>query len=86
MSLRASMSLPCACSGDIYATVPSTCPRTVMQVGDRGRIGGRAASHTQLLGQAKIQQLGITAARHKNIGGFEIAMNDASLVRRVESV
>src|SRR5208337_5581403 len=37
MSLRASMPLSCACSGDMYATVPTMVPRSVIEaetVGD----------------------------------------------------
>ena len=75
MSDRASSGLPSACSGDMYAAVPTTVPST--RPSDVG-IG------IQQLGQAEVEQLRRSLRRDHHIGGFQIAMQDAARVRFFE--
>ena len=38
------------------------------------------------LGQPEVKNFGLTSGRNKDIGGLNVAMNDASRVRRVECI
>src|SRR5690349_16926048 len=53
----------------------------------RGRpIHGRFASRERNLGQAKIENLGMTSLRYKNVGRLDIPMDDALRVRRIKRI
>ena len=53
---------------------------------DRGRIGARARRRAGLqgLGQAEIEHLHRAIGPHLDVGGFQVAVNDAALVRGFE--
>ena len=88
MSLRASASLPSTCSGAMYCTVPEIVPCAVpgevvaSRVDPRHR--NRPARRPQLR-QPEVQQLRAGLRQH-DVGGLEIAMDDALAVRLVERV
>ena len=79
---------PLACSGDMYAAVPSSTPACVMagdvSIGECDRIAVRAACRVQRLGQAEVEHLDDAVGRDLHVGRLEIAVDDAALVRRLE--
>src|ERR1035437_6398314 len=56
------------------------------RAGKSWRIGSGNALDMQVLGQPKIQQLGITSAGYKNVRWLKVAMNNGPFVRRFESI
>ena len=75
----------------MYATVPTAVPGLVRSasaaiVGNAEELG----TNTHMLGsefsQAEIEHFGLAAARHKNIGWLDIAMNDAFCMGGIERV
>ena len=90
-SVRASSSSPRACSGDMYATVPSVVPGLVKSSSDA--VGGCDVSNQRgsvvspaYLGQAKIQNLRLAASRHENVCWLDVAMHDPLRVGRVQRI
>ena len=86
-SVRASRSLARACSGDIYATVPTADPGLVRS-GSSVRVAvastsGLARNH---LRQPEVQNLRVPALGHENVGGLDVPVNDALGVRRVKRI
>ena len=88
MSERASAGFPCACSGDMYATVPITAPATLRAVGGIGYTYAGAVIDQR---QPEVEQLdaglhtGLQAGlRHQNIGRFQVAMRDAFVMSGFE--
>ena len=89
MSARLSTALPRACSGLMYAAVPRITPTPVIIagvviVGDCDDARGHRARRFQRLGQAEVQHLHGAVRPHLDVGGLQIAVNDALLVRRFE--
>ena len=82
-----------ACSGDMYATVPMAVPglvrysrltpvvTSVWPAGDR-RIGRARGNFCQ----AEVENLGVSALGDENVGGLDVAMDNAFAVRGVERV
>ena len=66
--------------------VPTICPRTVIGPEKVGVSAVRRPQSLEMLGQPKIQKLGVATAGHKDVRGFEVAMNNGSFVRRFESI
>ena len=91
-SLRASTlpTAPAACSGGMYAGVPSTLPACVNEPSESRRLDrsaspppsprGRPASagrRRQHLGQSPVHDLHLAEAAHHHVGRLEVAVNDA---------
>ena len=74
-----------ACSGDMYAAVPTMTPAARAHVGHRGAASSDGARFVQFR-QAEIGQLGVAALRDQNVLGLDVAVQNAGLVRRGESV
>ena len=87
MSARLSTGLPFACSGAIYAAVPRITPICVI-AGDVnvGEFIASAApaSDVDRLRQPEIQHLDRSVGADLDVRGFQIAVNDALLVRGFE--
>ncbi len=93
-SVRASSASPRACSGDMYATVPTATPGLVRKASRAVAVGGalspiasdaRRPSDDQL-GQTEVQNLGLPARGHEDVGGLEVAMNNALRVSGVQRI
>ena len=88
MSARWSAVLPLACSGLMYAAVPRIMPACGGLDGQRRRVVGVAAGRSgqHRLGEAEIQDLHHAAGGDLDVGGLEIAMDDAPFVRGFDAV
>ena len=95
MSVRLSTGLPRACSGDMYAAVPRMMPCSVIAgeviVGDCDRSCAAEAPDAPAAGsialaRPEIEDLDRAVRTHFHVGGFQIAMDDAELVRGLEGV
>ena len=91
-SVRPSMSPPRACSGDMYATVPSVVPSVVTRsstprvlASAPRRCGHRGFRHREL-GEAEVEHLRLAPPRDENIRRLDVAMHDAAGVRSLERV
>ena len=82
MSLRKSAGLPDACSGDMYATVPTTRPAAVWSV---ARARHRVCALLDLR-KAEVGELGVAALRQQDVARLDVAMEDARLVGRGERI
>src|SRR6266540_6171116 len=86
MSDRASAGLARTCSGDMYPLVPSTTPGcvspAVSAVSSPPQSGGRLRE----LGKTEVEDLEASFGGEEDVLGFEVAVNNAFLVRRGESV
>ena len=84
-----SASRPFACSGLMYAAVPSMTPRWIRDgLVIVGLTVAASAGHDirlHDLGQAEVEQLHRAVRPQLDVGGLEIAMDDALLVRRFEA-
>ena len=69
--MRPSTGLPITCSGDMYSGVPIPIPEVVRL---------RELSLLQHLGDAEIGQHGLAGIGDQDVGGFDIAVDDALLV------
>ena len=80
--------MPFACSGDMYAAVPSIIPRRssagIVMVGDCERSATNRADGSMRLRQAEVQHLHDAVGAHLDVRGLQIAMDDALLVRGFE--
>ena len=91
-SVRASSAFPSACSGDMYATVPTAVPALVSGSGavSRRRQGrrrlGRGPSVRHQLGQPEVEDLGVARRREEEVGRLDVPMNDPFGVRRLQTV
>ena len=97
MSLRASASLPCSCSGDMYGAVPTSIPAEVrgescgcgdvtVIAAEQERSRGRAhGARRRRLGQAEIEQFGAGSGEHY-VSGLQVAVDDAGAMRLVERI
>src|SRR5207247_1180801 len=84
ISLRASTAWPRVCSGDMYATVPTTTPaRVVSSVWGAGNIQRRPFVEFR---QAEVRQLGVAALRDQNVRRLDVTVQDAGIVRSGEPV
>ncbi len=84
MSVRWSTGSPRTCSGDMYATVPRTCPAPV---GDDSVTSPLVARQpVQLLRQAEVQELHPPVRRHEQVLGLHVTVHDPLRVRRLETV
>ena len=104
MSARLSAVLPRACSGDMYAAVPSRTPAPVISAGlvivgdiDAAIVGAielpaaasrqldrRRVSRRRQLGESEVQHLHDAVGRDLDVGGLQVAVDDALLVRGFE--
>ena len=75
MSDRASTDCPSTCSGDIYAGVPSTAP---------GMVSVTSAAGVQAFGHAEVEELRRAARGDHDVRRFQVAVQDASLVRSLQ--
>ena len=80
---------PRACSGDMYATVPTAAPGLVSNVPPSHRRHRRdtspRATRSQLC-QTKIKNLGVSPLRHEDVRWLDVAVNDSFGVRGFERV
>ena len=84
MSLRASASFPCNCSGDMYFRVPTIVPCLGEGAGEGGiwelpRRGRR-------FGEPEIEQLDLAGPGDENVVRFEVAVDDALGVGGIQGV
>ena len=91
MSARLSTALPRACSGAMYAAVPRIMPAAVpwaASVGECDRLGAEPSRPSGAYGarEAEVEHLGLAVGRELDVGGLEVAVHDALLVRRAEAV
>ena len=90
MSARLSTALPRACSGDMYAAVPRMRPAAVpvcASVGDCDRSAEDVTprpSPRPGLGEAEVEDLDLAVRRQLDVGGLEVAVDDALLVGALE--
>ena len=84
MSARSSTALPRACSGAIYAAVPSTNPASVIAgvVNAFGADG--AGARLERFRDAEVEHLDDAVGLDLDVGGLQIAVHDALLVRGLE--
>src|SRR5271157_3752165 len=75
-SLRASSSSPRACSGDMYAMVPTAVPSEV----------SCSAAIARQFRQSEVEYLGLSARSEEDVGWLQIAVHDAFAVRHVERI
>ena len=83
ISARRSTGFPFACSGDMYAAVPSMTPACVaarLSVGEFERLL-EPASALKAFGQTEIENLNLSVARELDVRGLQVAMNYPALVR-----
>jgi hypothetical protein len=92
--VRASKSLARNCSGDMYATVPTAVPGLVRVLrahpcrrirGEGGPRGDSFALGCQL-GQTEIQYFRVPSFCYEDVGWFDVAVDDAFRVGRIEPV
>ena len=83
--VRASSSSARACSGDMYATVPTAVPALVRIECCKGSVGSEATVGHQF-GQAEVHDLGITAPCHEDIRRLDVAMHDGFRVSGVKGI
>ena len=84
MSLRASASLPCSCSGDMYCSVPRICPSLVSAWSGSRRA---AAASTDALIFASPKSSSLTPdLGHQDVGRLQIAVDDAFAVRGIQRI
>ena len=87
--MRTSSSFPRTCSGDIYATVPTAAPGLVRVPPLLGRCHGwwtDTLRHRVTFAKPKIENLRVPALRDEDIRRFDVAVNDAFGVSRIERV
>ncbi len=91
-SVRGSTSSPRACSGDMYAIVPTVVPATLVKCSGglvsltRVEVPARSPVLGRQLREAEVEHLHRAAAREEDVGRLDVAMQDAFGVRRVERV
>ena len=73
-SLRASAGWPRTCSGDMYATVPSSVPGCVSSVRSAGCGGSRLGLQA---GQAEIEDLHAAVGGQEDVLRLDVAVDDA---------
>ena len=81
----ASTGRPSACSGDMYATVPTTWPSRVTRASSSS-VGISRQSPSTSFDQAEVQHLGDPSLRHHHVLGLEVPVDDPPRVRRRERV
>ena len=81
-SERKSTSPPRACSGLMYCGVPATVPGSVTVIASCPC--ALAVAARECLRQAEIHDLDAAVARDHHVGGLEVAMGDAGVVRGSE--
>ena len=87
MSVRVSRALPHACSGLMYGTVPRMTPWTVGSASfETVSATIRDGSDLERLGEAEIEDLHLSLVGHFDVGRLQVAMDDAPLVRGLESL
>ena len=85
MSVRLSTTFPRACSGDMYAAVPRTIPASV-SIARVSLRSVRARGVRDRLGQAEVEDLHGPVRRELDVGRFQIAVDDAFVMRRFERI
>ena len=86
ISVRLSTALPRACSGLMYAGVPRITPCIVAAMLSVGELEGSSSARVtgEGLRQAEVQYLHLAFRRHLHVGRFQVAVDDAFLVRRFQ--
>ena len=91
-SVRRSTGRPRICSGDMYPAVPRITPATVpldASVGDSEGFSGQRR-HSALARprfcESEVEDLRGPGGGHLHVGGLQIAVNDAPLVRRLQGL
>ena len=54
--------------------------------GDLTRLHRRPGNAAHQLRETEVQNLRLSARRHENVGGFEVAVHDALRMRRIEGI
>ncbi len=72
--MRRSRVSPRSCSGDMYGTVPTTPPVL------------RQSHIARQLGQPEVDDLHLAIGQQHDVGGLDVAMNDAQAVRLRQSL
>ena len=81
MSVRASTSWPRACSGDMYAAVPTTVARVGLQHQLRRFRPGAPAGSRRELRQPEVQHLDEPVRPEHHVLGLDVAVDDPGGVR-----
>jgi hypothetical protein len=78
ISLRASIFLPSPCSGEMYATVPTIAPSSVLGAAALASLRFSKLTGRDLgqLGDAEIQHFDMTVFTNDDVGWLEIPVDD----------
>ena len=87
MSARLSTTAPRACSGAMYAAVPRITPACVADSVSVGEMDGLPCGDRRLqrFRQSEVENLDVAVGGQLHVGRFQIAMDDAFLVRVFQS-
>ena len=85
-SERLSATRPFACSGLMYVAVPRIRPACVAVAVSVGEFERSVASGSTTRARPKSRDLHLSVGRQHDVGGFQIAVDDALLVRGFEGV
>ena len=87
MSLRASTSIPRACSGDMYLAVPSTIPGSLVEdvMADAASTNCLSDPPLAQLGDSEIEDFNNSVGSNNHILGLDVAMNNSAGMSRRQS-
>ena len=81
MSVRLSVGSPRACSGLIYAGVPMAAPASVAPA-----TGGQRIDPVEPFRNPEVENLHLAFLRQRDVGGLQVAMDDALFMGRIQPV